>query len=70
MTVIAENSLASPKLWSTLEVQVIIYGLSSRTPPFTASEYHAEISEAATVGTPVIKINITNNIQVFIRMSA
>ncbi|RMX53126.1 hypothetical protein pdam_00015549 [Pocillopora damicornis] len=63
LTVIAENSLASPKLWSTLEVQVIIYGLSSRTPQFTASEYHAEISEAATVGTPVIKINITNNIQ-------
>ncbi|XP_022809062.1 protocadherin Fat 4-like isoform X2 [Stylophora pistillata] len=63
LTIIAENSLASPKLWSTMKVQVIVYGLSRKTPQFTASEYHAEISEAATVGTPVIQINITNNVQ-------
>ena len=48
-----------------MKVQVIVYGLSRKTPQFTASEYHAEISEAATVGTPVIQINITNNVQVF-----
>ena len=64
LTVIAENSLASPKLSSNMTVQVIVYDVSDQIPLFTASEYQAKVAESVAVGTPVIKINVTNRVQV------
>ena len=65
LTVVAENSLASPKLSSNMTVQIIVYDLTGQTPQFTAREYHAEIAESVAAGTSVIKVNVTNNVQVF-----
>jgi len=62
--VIAENSLASPKLSSNVTVHVIVYDVSDHKPQFTRSEYQAEVAESVVVGTSVIKINVTNNEQV------
>lgn len=64
LTVIAENSLASPKLSTNLTVQVIVYDVGVQRPQFTSSQYQAEVSESAAVGTSVIKVNVTNSGQV------
>ena len=64
LTVIAENSLASPKLSSNVTIHVIVYDVSDQRPQFTQSEYHAEVAESVTSGTSVIKINVTNSEQV------
>ena len=64
LTVIAENSLASPKLSTNLTVQVIVYDLGVQRPQFTSSKYQTEVSESAAVGTSVIKVNVTDSGQV------
>ena len=61
---IAENSLASPKLSTNLTVQVIVFDVGVQRPQFTSSQYKAEVSESVAVGTSVIKINVTNSEQV------
>lgn len=61
---IAENSLASPKLSTNLTVQVIVYDVGVQRPQFTSSQYQAEVSESAAVGTSVIKVNVTDSGQV------
>ena len=61
---IAENSLASPKLSTNLTIQVIVYDVGVERPQFTLSQYQAEVSESVAVGTSVIKINVTNSDQV------
>ena len=62
---IAENSLAFPKLSTNVTVQVIVYDVGVQRPQFTSSEYQAEVAESVAVGTSVIRINVTNNEQVF-----
>lgn len=64
MTVIAENSLASPKLSTNLTIQVIVYDVGVQRPQFSSSQYQTEVSESVAVGTSVIKINVTNSEQV------
>ena len=61
---IAENSLASPKLSTNLTVQVIVYDVGVQRPKFISSQYRAEVSESVAVGTSVLKINVTNSEQV------
>lgn len=61
---IAENSLASPKLSTNVTVQVIVYDVGVQRPQFTSSEYQAEIAESVAAGTSVIRINVTNSQQV------
>ena len=61
---IAENSLASPKLSTNLTIQVIVYDVGVEKPQFTLSQYQAEVSESVAVGASVIKINVTNSEQV------
>ena len=65
---IAENSLASPKLSTNLTVQVIVYDVGVERPQFTSSQYQSEVSESVAVGTSVIKINVTNSGQVTKRL--
>lgn len=64
LTVIAENSLASPKLSTNVTVHVIVYDVGVQRPQFTSSEYYANIAESAAAGTSVIIINVTNSEQV------
>ena len=61
LTVVAENSLASPQLSSNVTVHVFVYDVSDQTPQFTQSEYKAMVAESVTAGTTVIKINVTKN---------
>lgn len=61
---IAENSLASPKLSTNLTIQVIVYDVGVQRPQFSSSQYQTEVSESVVVGTSVIKINVTNSEQV------
>ena len=61
MTVVAENSLASPQLSSNVTVHVFVYDVSDQTPQFTQSEYKAMVAESVTAGTIVIKINVTRS---------
>lgn len=61
---IAENSLASPKLSTNLTIQVIVYDVGVQRPQFSSSQYQTEVSESVAVGTSVIKINVTNSEQV------
>ena len=64
LTVIAENSLASPKLSSNVTLHIIVYDVSDHRPQFTGSEYKAEVAESVASGTSVIQINVTNSEQV------
>ena len=61
LTVVAENSLASPQLSSNVTVHVFVYDVSDQTPQFTQGEYKAMVAESVTAGTTVIKINVTKN---------
>ncbi|XP_073231929.1 cadherin EGF LAG seven-pass G-type receptor 1-like [Porites lutea] len=61
LTVVAENSLASPPLSSNVTVHVFVYDVSDQAPQFTQSEYKAMVAESVTSGTTVIKINVTNS---------
>jgi len=63
LTVIAENSLASPKLSTAITLHVIVYDVSDHKPKFTRPRYEAEVLESAASGTSVIQINVTNSEQ-------
>ena len=65
LTVIAENSLASPKLSTAITLNVIVYDVSDHKPKFTRPRYEAEVLESAAIGTSVIQINVTNSEQVY-----
>lgn len=62
---IAENSLASPKLSTAITLHVIVYDVSDHKPKFTRPRYEAEVLESAASGTSVIQINVTNSEQVY-----
>ena len=61
---IAENSLASPKLSTAITLHVTVYDVSDHKPKFTRPRYEAEVLESAASGTSVIHINVTNSEQV------